>query len=219
MRRVLRRILLGLTPLAFAAAAQPLPSPGGHIFFHPGYVVGYWYLPGLVGAIATSSWLNPIANRVTCSPGSISQTITVASVAGYVATASAGGNVQWAIYNSGSWGRPSTLAVATSSISTATTGVLTGAVSKQLSPGNYWWCQNIDNATAIVVTYSPIVQLPQGIVGSSVASTVITASAAVSGVYTAQTFGTWPSFTSGTTWVDSGPYTVPSIGFQVGSVP
>lgn len=213
---------------SFAAAAQNLvlipPSaapgiPGLGPLPHPGYVVNNWYVPWPGMAVPGSGWANPGANKVSCSFGSVLQTLTISNLGVDITTLSGGGNIQLAIYNNGSWGRPSTLVIATASITTAATGQLSAAAAVQLPVGGYWFCSNMDNATAIIVAYSGIQGMAQAQLGGTPQGHIINASTGTTGVVVAQTFGTWPAFTSGTAWSDINTATSPDIAFEVNSVP
>ena len=57
-----------------------------------------------------------------CSYGAVMQAITLNALGSRITTLHAGGNVQFAIYNNGSWGRPSTLVAATASVTAAACG-------------------------------------------------------------------------------------------------
>ena len=199
---------------------SPLPITATVPNLHPGYVTNYWYSPFAYAPNATTPG-TPGANVIVCAYGYIFRPITINSIGSRVTTLAAGGNVQFAIYNTGSWGRPANPIVSTGNISTATAGVVNGAVSASLDPGNYFFCQNMDNATSIMQAQaSTTVTFPtfflgnigQGSAGSGPA-------AAVPGFQIAQPFGTWPSFSSNTTWVDISTVSSPYIGFKVASSP
>jgi hypothetical protein len=224
----MKKILLAsVLSLPFCASAQqitgmPTATPstlGASSLAHPGYVAGNWYPPSPGGLIANSGWANPGANEVVCSYGYVQQQLTIVDLAAFIVTASAGGNVQFAIYNNGSWGRPSSLVVSSASLSTTSTGVQGVVANAQIGPGGYWFCDNFDNATAAIVTYNNTQGIPQALIGSATAANIINATIASSGIKVAQTFGTWPTFTSGTAWADATSAIAPDIIFKVGSVP
>ena len=189
---------------------QPMP--------HPGYVVGDFYIPW-PGAQVAAAPANPGANKVTCGFGVILQALSIDTVGAVIAAASAGNNLQLAIYNNGSWGRPGTLVVATPNISTTSAVAVTGAAVASLQPGSYWFCDNMDNATSTVSGLSLVSGIPASTVGSAALARVISTSAAGGGITVAQTFGTWPNFVSGTAWADTTTNIVPAIAFHISSVP
>jgi len=184
---------------------------------HPGYIVNNWYSPVGYNAAAATPVLNG-ANSVTCSFGIVPQSVTASTLGGRITTLAAGGNVQFAVYTNGAWGRPSTLVAATGNISTAAAGAVNGVASAPLPAGNYWFCQNADNATVVLTaqggsTASPYVgSAAQGSAGTGPALPIL-------GVSTAQTFGTWPSFTSGTVWGEITTAIAPYLLFKVASSP
>ena len=113
------------------------------------YVVNNWYLP-----LAMRSQ-RPARPQRAPIPWSVDmallmQAITLNALGSRITTLHAGGNVQFAIYNNGSWGRPSTLVAATASITTAAAGTVSAAIAAPIPPGSYWFCQNTDDATAVL---------------------------------------------------------------------
>lgn len=216
----MRTGLLAFAALLFAGGATAQPqSPPPTVFF-PGYVVNNWYSPYLYNTNATT----PVAggaNVAFCSYGAVFSSITISQLGSRVTTSSAGGNVQFAVYANGSWGRPSTLIVATGNITTAAAAVVNAAVTKSLSAGNYWWCQNADNATVVMSSQGTSVwtgatsylgAIGQGSVGTGPASPI-------PGISIAQTFGAWPTWTSGTAWAEVSAASAPMVAFKVNSVP
>ena len=185
---------------------------------HPGYVANNWYVPLWSQTPQGSGWLNPTAGRVVCSPGAIAQTMTISNIGAVVGTLGAG-NAQYAVYNNGAWGRPSTLVMASPSVSTGAVGGAFASVTQQLTPGNYWWCQNMDNTTAIVATYGIVTSTMQAMVGGPNIGNAISTASASSGIFVAQSFGAWPDFNSGTAWTAAITSIVPAIAFKVGTVP
>ena len=219
------RKLSGLLTLLLGgtALAQPLPPPGGGLQvqtgLHPGYVAGSWYIPLFQHNAAGASWVNPTAGRIVCAYGAVAQTLTINALGAYVTTVGAG-NAQWAVYTNGAWGRPSTLVVATPSVSTNAAAGQSGTVSQQLPAGGYWWCQNMDNATAIVIAFAAVSSTMQGYVGTPGLNALLATNGVGDGIFIAQTFGTWPtSFNSGTSWTITATASVPVIGFKVASIP
>lgn len=136
-----------------------------------------------------------------------------------VTTLLAAGSVQIPIYASDPTLKKPTGAPLYSSASLGTT--LTGALSTaplslQLAPGLYWVATNSNNTS---VVYTSTVATSMGmasIVGSSSAAGAI---AGVAGLALAQTFGTWPTLSSSTTFTEVATASVPLVTFQVKSVP
>lgn len=227
-----RKIILLISALAVGqltqAHAQQMPTPGVVAtpsvagvtpLSSPGYLVSNWYLPWPASTITGGSWVNSGAGEVGCYYGYVQQQLTISNLGVDVTTPDSGGNIQLSIYSNGSWGRPSAPVVSTSSISTTTTGLKSATASAQIGPGGYWFCSNMDNTTSIVVSYAPTMGNTSAIVGSASDGNVISASGAITGIKTAQSFGTWPTFTSGTTWSDITASATPVITFEVASVP
>lgn len=200
------------TPAAGPGQPGLLPVP------HPGFLIGNWYVPW-PGATVAAAPASPGANKITCSFGVILQAISIDLLGAVIAAASAGGNLQLAIYTNGSWGRPATLVASTPNITTTSTGSVSGAAAASLSPGGYWFCDNFDNGTATVTSQAVVAGIPASTVGSTTLARVITTSTNANGVTIAQTFGTWPNFTSGTVWADTTTLIAPSVAFRVLSVP
>ena len=213
--------LLLLLPLAFAASANAQQvSPGTAMIFHPGYEVNNWYVPAWYGQAAASPAANG-QNTVNCSFGSVLQTLTISTLGARIQTANSGTNLQLAVYNNGSWGRPGTLVVATGNISTTSTGAVNAAASASLPAGNYWFCSNADNAVVAISSQGTAALGPaQALVGTATQGSAGTGPAALAtGISVAQAFNTWPTFASNTAWADVVSAIAPIINFKVASVP
>lgn len=208
-------VLLGLMALVPSAHAQSVSIPQPPIF-HPGFVAGNWYLPAFYTALAATPAVNG-ANTVNCSFGSLLRPATISAIGNRITTASAGGNVQFAIYDNGSWGRPGNLLVATGNVSTTSTGVVNGSAAISLPAGNFWWCQNSDNGTVALQSQATgSGNTAQSYLGAA-AQTNAGAGPGVNttGIAFSQTFGTWPTFTSSTSWTEIQTNIAPYIAFRV----
>ena len=231
----------GFSGVANITAAQ-LPINGSSAYNalnHPGYSQGVWYLPiGLVGLGAGAS---DVVGTAYCSLGGIgpigggNNTATLAALAARIATASAGGNIQIAIYNDyqasiSTPHRPGTPIDYVSSISTTTATTVTGSLqaTHSVSPGYYWFCQQADNTTVKLIgkaasTSDPSFGMWQG---STSAANVLIGSSASGGVSTSGcsvALGTWPNFTNCNsggppTWADVG-LNAPVLAFEFSSIP
>jgi hypothetical protein len=189
-----------------------------------------------------SNWV-PTFNFTTASPISVSGSIycapfsifppgaTISNLGVGVTTLSAGGHIYAAIYNNGSWGRPSTMAAVTSTaLSTASVANVSGATSTSigggtanvaLTPGVYWACVQQDNATSKYVALSANASTSIKQSGSATLGNVLSLSTQLTGVSITGTYGTMGTFNSGTTWSDSsasGSYG-PVIAMEIASSP
>lgn len=196
---------------------------GGGILNVPNYVVGDWYLPVMSNASTAGGNVN-VAGTIYCVPGRIEQSLTIETFGARITTAAAGGNMQVALYNLGSWGRPGTLVVASGSMSMATANSNVSATpvggNKSVAAGNYWWCAAADNATGAWLGLASGSTVLGGSMTVGSSNQALITNPQQSGVSTTGTFGTWPNFTSGTTWTDIGNIVhSPLVGFQVFSVP
>lgn len=221
---------LGLTLALLAGATAALaqggtglsPGPGAPFYTPPvlTYVVNNWYTPFLYITPAATG-VAPGANKVQCVPGVVTQTVSMNLLGVKLTTTDAAGNIQLAVYNSGTWGRPSTLVASTASITTAVAAQINSAVTiTRLPAGMYWFCANTDSATAAVVSAATGAMGPyQGMAGAALQGSLINTTTVAQGISNAQTLGTWPTFTSGTVWADVGTSSVALIGFRVSSVP
>lgn len=192
----------------------------GGINYLPGYVVSNWYLP-LFPNDGLSTGQAPVIGTTYCFPGTLTQAVTIVALGTRIPTADAGGSVQLAVYNTGSWGRPSTPVINTASISTTTAGnIFNTFTNTSFSAGTYWFCTQTDNTTvrflALSAGATSNIGAAQSIGNPSIAFVV---NPQESGISITGTFGTWPTFTSGTTWTDTTTALVPIVGFEVASVP
>lgn len=185
-----------------------------------GYVAGRWYLPQGVTTCGagTAQGVNSIRLRLYYIP----RQITIDTLGVNISTLGAGGNIQLAIYaHDTATGKPTgTALVSTSSITTASTGVVNAAASLQLGPGYYWFASNTDSAAVVVRAEGAATAPSQSMnVGSTTQINVWGSSVLFGGYTFAQTFGTWPDLT-GQTMVDNTVTTnIPVLTFKVASVP
>ncbi len=188
----------------------------------PAYQVGVWDQLGGLGPAGTA--VAPGANLAICYPASVNDVATLSDLGTTVTTLDAAGSFQLAIYNNGSWGRPSTLLGATGDLSTAATGNVSGATDpdpKLLSGLIYWRCFNTNSATAIwrststtAAAMNPFARLLGSTSLGNVASGTI-----VSAVSVAQAYGAWPAWTISTPWGDVTTVIAPFIVGKIGSLP
>ena len=203
-------------------SAGTISVSGGSAIDGPGFVVGDWYLGKEAGAELPSGNVPLVAGSIYCFPGKIMETATIEALATRIITPSSGGNAQLAVYAPGSWGRPGTLIINSGSLSTTSAGNVSGSVANtQLTAGWVWFCGQADNTTVEFLAQSASTTALAGsmLIGNS--SVAFITNPQQSGVSTTGAFGTWPNFTSGTTWSDVAGSTaqVPVVGFQIVSVP
>lgn len=143
-----------------------------------------------------------ITNTARGVPFFIRAPVTITALVIRITTASAGGNVQMAIYaNDPADNTPYGSELAkTSSQSTTSTGPFeltpTGG-NFTLLPGIYWLLFNADNSTVRLSQYNGSRVETSGLVGAtSVANGWVTGSVPLLHIYTALTFGTWGDLTS-----------------------
>lgn len=182
---------------------------------HPGYVAGRWYLPySTYGLGNGGTFSNGVMIFV---PFIVPKAITVSDLGAKIATLSASGNFQLAIYASDpTTKQPTGNALGTTaSISTGATGVVSAALAGgniTLAPGFYWMAVNKDaNATSVVfqVAGASGQMVPSFLFGSASQSNI--SSGGGTGLIAfsrAQTYGTWPDMTgqSITDYTVSGGY-------------
>ncbi|MGY3366179.1 hypothetical protein ACVWZL_003304 [Bradyrhizobium sp. GM2.4] len=188
---------------------------------HPGYIASNWYLPSGPFRVSGSATA-PGLGSIRLFPGFIKERVTLAALGVRVATTSAGGNVQAAIYaNNKSTMRPTGNALAsTASMSTASAASVNAAVSVQVEPGMYWFATNCDNITAAFGCLDGNGTSMAQLVGSPTQSNnLVGTSGAIDGLSVAQTFGTWPDLTSGSFTELVGANSIPLVQFQVTSIP
>ena len=145
--------------------------------------------------------------------------ITISAIGVQLNTASAGGNLQLAVYNDVA-GIPDGAALgSTASQSTTATSTYSLALGGNvpLVPGRYWLAINFDNAVAVAEGVVATTSAASGRIGSSVLGNALFSSGIV-GKTTTQTFGTWPNAT-GLTYADSSQTSIPYLVVLVASVP
>ena len=200
---------------------------------HPGYVTGFFYI-GYNVMPSTSGPVAVTANDIKCYPSGVIKKLTTTNAGIRLTTASAGGNIQGAMYTSVN-GRPGDLVAASASMSTTSVGSVTAAwtAAKQIGPGganadgNLWKCSNADNAVAIAVSVETIGGNTPSVIGASTMSGLLTVGNATSYVSCAganctggsSTFGTWPASLAGSTWSNGSTRHAVIIGFDVTSQP
>lgn len=186
---------------------------GGGSSIGTGYYTGanYYYLPlGLNNQIAGGA---VAANTIYCSSGTTLNSITLEALVMDITTIDATpGHAQLAVYdNTGTGHRPGALLFNTASISEATSGMTSAAVtSGSLPAGGYWFCINQDGTTAkyeVNSNSSTTNALPSVFVGSATLANMAPG-AAITGISTPETFGTWPSL-AGATWTDQASLRTP----------
>ena len=201
----------------------------------PLYIASNWYLPYGTGNLAATTAL--AANIIRCHAAIMPQKVTVGALGIRISTA--GTNASLAIYASSS-GRPGAKIGETAPIDVSgAAGAKTGSLlaNKQIGPGGadggrtVWLCYNGDNASTVSSGPSVAAGWQAGLIGSSSAAQILTASTPIIGVTctgaacaggssTFPTSGNWPATLAGTTWSDiSGSGSIPAIGWQAASVP
>lgn len=188
-------------------------------FDQPGYIASKWFCPLILASIAGGG-VAPGANSIRLIPGYIRQKLTINTLGVRITTASAGGNVQAAIYaNNAATVLPTGSPLAsTASMSTTSTGSVNAAASVQLNTGLYWWAVNCDNATVAFTSTSTGSLWLSSLLGSLTQNSDLAGATAIDGLSVAQTFGTWPDLTSGS-FTEVVSATMPIVQFRVGSVP
>jgi hypothetical protein len=165
----------------------------------PAYVTGRYYAPPLVGmTIAASGAVT--ANTARFYPVYFTQSVTVDTLAGRVATA--GTNVQLAYYNDNN-GRPGTLICATGSIGATIATTVSGAASGTIPAGLVWMGVNSDNSSLVMTSPSTACIAGSALVGSTTLASLLAGSANDALIVTTPlTFGTWGDLTSAT-WTEA----------------
>jgi hypothetical protein len=184
------------------------------------YLATYWYFP--YGQYVGVAGANPGAGSIRCLPGYFTRTVTTSTVGVRITTLSAGGNIQAAIYpNNPATNQPTgTPLVTSASMSTATAAFVTTAAVAQLT-GNviYWFCTNMDNATAAASSANVASHGTANLVGSlGSAGAMNGLGGASNGYNTVATFGTWGDL-SAATWAIAVTNSYPLVVLQLGSVP
>ncbi|MBW7967572.1 hypothetical protein [Bradyrhizobium sp. BR 10261] len=188
-------------------------------FDHVVYIANRWYDTAQFGTISGAPGA-PGANNIRLVPFFVRSTITLNSLGLRVQTASAGGNVQAAIYaNNSTTNLPTGNALcSTASMSTTSTGSVNSAVSVQLTPGLYWFATNCDNGTAAFAATNVGNCYIGWLFGSTTQGTALASTQSFSGYTVGQTFGTWPDLTSASP-TEVANSNVPIGQFKVASVP
>jgi hypothetical protein len=210
----------GTLAFSYSGTALPVANGGTGITTipQPAHIVGNFYTAPVTPVAGNAVTIN-IAY---CSPIYIGEQLTINDLVVDVTTVGTS-NTQMALYNSGSWGRPSTLVGATADIANNGTGVKDTALASgpfQVGPGTYWLCENTnDSAMKTEVISTTAGGYVPSVIGSSSAIQVVGPPGVVAGVNVAQTYGTWPTWTSGTSWTYQPNPVVPLIAYKVSSVP
>jgi hypothetical protein len=184
-----------------------------------GYIANNWYLPDGIARICGGG--APAANSIRLHAGIIKQKCTLSALGLRISTLSAGGNIQCALYaNNAATGRPTGNALAsTSSITTASTGSVNGAVSVQVDPGLYWFATNNDNGVVVGVALDVTGINISALIGSATQGNILVANGTLVGLSVPQTFGTWPDLTSASFTELASVTTMPVVQFKVASIP
>lgn len=196
------------TTSAEAAAAAPVQSVNGKagaVVLAPadvgaavafaGYQAGRWIMP-VPGNFGLGSGLT--ANTIQALPFEVKRQVRVSGLGGRIATVAAGGNVQFAVYDSTAAGVINAPLRNSASLSAGTAQFVsdTSIASFLLLPGNiYWW--------AVASDASPVMQAVLNsnpnfarIIGADIASVSSSATATISAYSYAATFGTWPNLSA-----------------------
>jgi len=217
--------------VAQLSAMAPVWGDFSTSFFYP---VSPMEIAAAAGAVGT-------ANVIQCTPGVITEKMTLAGLSANITTLSGGGNFQLAIYTSSS-GRPGALIASTGSGSTAGTGFISptfaagSGSSVQVGPGgaqggtNLWFCANRDNAVVVFTpngVVSPGVGRSTAMVGSATTANLVSVAVNVVGISCAgancnggsSTFNTWPASLVGSTWTDVKDRSMPIFFYTPSSIP
>ena len=138
-------------------------------------------------------------------------------------------NTQFAIYsdalNGSGYHQPNALLYSSGSIAnnatapdTITWSIGTGGTGSAVSSGPQWVCLNSNDSTVVFVAINPISTYIASLIGSTSASHVAYTSNVV-GLKATETFGTWPSSLSSTSFTEVTTGTVPAYGYRVATVP
>jgi parallel beta-helix repeat protein len=214
------------TAMAIVAVGPP-PASGQVEDFQ--YLAGDWYLPDLVlAATAGPSATGP--NIIRCAPGGLRNKATIGNIGARVFTADPAGHLQFAIYTNGSNQRPANLVATSASMSAATAGVISSALSANVQGGpsganfadTFWFCANSDSSVARFASINSVPSIEASIVGSASASNVLQGAGtgvAISHLSTAGTYGTWPVSLASATWTEQTSIAMPMMTVQFSSVP
>jgi hypothetical protein len=136
------------------------------------------------------------ANRAYFRPMVISAPITISRLGVRVNTTSAGGNLGLAIYASDPiTGLPTGDPLGTTSVSTASAGLVEATTSINIPAGGlYWYAFNCDNATATFMVVGNNMPSANWIVGNSDMQSLNTGISSSGSIqYQSSTYGTWPT--------------------------
>lgn len=166
----------------------------------PVYKSGRWYPAPLIGSVTTGTAVT--ANKIRMLPFLLPVDVTITDLAVRVATLSAAGNVQVAIYASNSDGDPTGAALAASgNLSTASAAVdvtHTLAAPLALTAGLYFMAINSDNSTAQFKTVGQSNNHMAILIGSTSLGDLSPGgnNNSEAPISVDHTFGTWPDLTA-----------------------
>lgn len=167
---------------------------------HPGYVATRWY-PTVQGTYAAGTAVS--GNSIKLQAFMVTQAITLSNIGARLTTAAAAGNVQLAIYASNATTKypTGTALCSTASLSTTSTGNITGTCSTSLTAGTlYYSAINADataGSTAIFQIVTVAANQNSWLIGGTTQNAI--SSAATNGelvILVTQTFNTWPDLTN-----------------------
>jgi hypothetical protein len=225
IRRLALFALAALLAAPLALAQNQIGGGGGGVTGTSGiipnnYIPTYWYIPW--GQSLGAAGLAPGAGSIRCIPGFFTRTLTTSNIGLRIQTLFAGGNIQAAIYaNSAATNQPTgTPLVTTASMSTAAVAFVQSPAVVQLQAGAiYWFCSNMDNATAIAVSAVNTSHGTANLVGSLGFNGALNQNGGgITGWTTPVTFGTWGDL-SGAVWTIATTSSYPLLSLQIGSVP
>ena len=188
-----------------ASASTALATLGGAPAWFPGYVSSRWYMMPGVPAVTTASAL--AANTIYFVAFPIYSPMTIKALGARINTASAGGNLQLAIYASLN-GQPNGAPLAsTSSISTTSAGNVSATLGSPvtLNPGVYWAAVTADNSTVAmqgVNGASPLTSWLVGAASQNLVSDSTTTSRPEPSFGFTYASGSWPTLSAGQTSVN-----------------
>jgi hypothetical protein len=190
----------------------------------PSYVAGNWVALSTMAATGGASagqtgWIKLF-------PFILRQQLTISQLGLNITTADAGGNVAMALYTVDTSMLPTNLIDHTGSLSTASTGPVSGSLSQnqQLPPGLYWAASMIDNTTAqytSILTSTNAGMSPLFLaIGSSSLASLFNGGNQNTGFIYSGVFGTWPATITHANlaaWGDGSD--IPAMAALVASVP
>lgn len=189
---------------------------------HPGYVVGNWYLP--YGPITSTAFAGG-ASSLKAFPASVLQALTIQNLGVVLSGVAAATTFSLAVYTNVG-GRPGAYVADTGALSGVTAGPVSGPLTSnvQVGPGttlgeSVWFCFNASSSSITALVWLAATSTMPSLLGSATLANVLSTTAQVDGLSTAQTYGTWPSSLASATWADVTTRTTPAIAFQVLSAP